>query len=54
MTHSAKITPQTLRVADTRFVETFRFKNGHIVPIFDVESMHGLNQIIGHSKYVLR
>lgn len=51
MTHSAKITPQTLRVADTRFVETFRFKNGHNVPIFDVESMHGLNQIIGHSKY---
>lgn len=51
MTHSARITPQTLRIADTKFVDTYQFKNGHVAPIFDVESMHGLNQIIGHSKF---
>lgn len=51
MVHTAKITSQKLRVADTHFVKMFQFKNGHEVPIFDIESMHGLNQIIGHSKF---
>lgn len=40
-----------LCIADTKYVEDFTFNNGTTVPIFDVFSTHGLNQIIGHAKF---
>lgn len=40
-----------LKIKDTEFVREFKFKNGHSVPMFDILSMHGLNQIIGYAKF---
>lgn len=40
-----------LRIKDTAFVREFKFNNGHSVPMFEVLSMHGLNQIIGSAKF---
>lgn len=40
-----------LRIKDTAFVREFKFNNGHSVPMFEVLSMHGLNQIIGCAKF---
>lgn len=42
---------KNLRINDTEYIEDFTFQSGNIVPIFDVLSMHGLNQIIGHAKF---
>lgn len=36
------------------FVEYFIFKNGHRVPIYDVSSVSGLNQLIGYAKFINR
>ena len=43
--------PNNLRIADTKYIDKFNFANGHEAPIFEVDSMHGLNQIIGHAKF---
>jgi hypothetical protein len=40
-----------LKIKGTEFVREFKFKNGHSVPMFDILSMHGLNQIIGYAKF---
>mgnify|MGYP000127736227 CR=1 FL=1 len=40
-----------LRIADTKFIMDYVFENGHTVPVFDVYSTNGLNQIIGHAKF---
>ena len=39
------------KIKGTEFVREFKFKNGHSVPMFDILSMHGLNQIIGYAKF---
>lgn len=46
-----KTIPYNLRIADTKYIDKFIFANGHEAPIFEVDSMHGLNQIIGHAKF---
>ena len=46
-----KTIPSNLRIADTKYISKFKFANGHEVPIFEINSMHGLNQIIGHAKF---
>ena len=51
MSNSITIAPESLSIADTQFYKQYSFKSGHKVPIFDVMSMHGLNQIIGHLKF---
>lgn len=45
------IIPKSLRMADAQFCETHLFSNGHEVPVFEVYTMHALNQIIGHAKF---
>lgn len=49
-----KTIPHNLKVADTKHVDQYKFANGHEAPIFEVDSMHGLNQIIGHAKFTNR
>ena len=49
-----KTIPHSLKIADTKHVDQYKFANGHEAPIFEVDSMHGLNQIIGHAKFTNR
>ena len=36
---------------DTKLVSEYTFECGNKVPIYDVTSMHGLNQLLGHAKF---
>jgi hypothetical protein len=40
-----------MSVSGTQFVSEHKFSCGNSVPVYDVTSMHGLNQIIGHVKF---
>ena len=40
-----------LRITDTKYVGEYKYRCGNVVPIFDVYSTSGLNQIIGHAKF---
>lgn len=45
------VIPHNVSIAGTAFVCMYDFANGHRAPVFEVMSMHGLNQIIGHAKF---
>lgn len=51
-------TPNILKTSvsihDAKFIKTHQFSCGHSVPIFEVTTMHALNQIIGYSKFINR
>ena len=49
-----KTIPHSLKIADTKYDGRYKFANGHEAPIFEIDSMHGLNQIIGHAKFTNR
>ena len=49
-----KTIPHSLKIADTKYDGQYKFANGHEAPIFEIDSMHGLNQIIGHAKFTNR
>lgn len=40
-----------LRIRGTEYVEEYNFSNGRNVPIYEVLTVHGLNQIIGYTKF---
>lgn len=40
-----------LTIHDAKFIEQYTFSCGHRAPIFEVSTMHALNQIIGHAKF---
>ena len=40
-----------LRIEGTEYVEQYAFSNGKTVPIYEVHTVHGLNQIIGYAKF---
>ena len=42
---------KNLRVNDTIYVGEHTFGCGHKVPVFEVNTIHGLNQLIGHVKF---
>lgn len=60
-TRSKKIKPKRLnlpvRLSDrlsingTKFVEGYHFSCGNIVPIYEVDTVHAFNQLIGHAKF---
>lgn len=39
------------RVDGCRYVEDFQFKDGTVVPLYDIEQMSAFNQLIGHAKF---
>lgn len=39
------------QIPGTKYVEDFSFQCGNIVPVFDVVTHHGLNQLLGNAKY---
>ncbi|MCI9345727.1 MAG: FRG domain-containing protein [Lachnospiraceae bacterium] len=40
-----------LRIAGTEYVGEHVFVNGRSVPIYEIHTVHGLNQIIGYAKF---
>lgn len=52
MDRKPKVLPSNTNVAGTHFVQNYQFACGSIVPIFEAETMHGLNQILGKAKFI--
>ncbi len=46
-----KILTQNSRADGCKFVDIFRFRNGHEVPIYEIFTTSALNQLIGHVKF---
>ncbi|MDE6290871.1 MAG: FRG domain-containing protein [Muribaculaceae bacterium] len=46
------ILPNTNTGNGAQFIQTFRFGNGHEVPIYNVENEAAFNQLIGYAKYL--
>ena len=47
-----KTIPSTMRFQDSLFNRIHTFSEGYDIPIFDIFSFNGLNQIIGYAKYI--
>lgn len=47
-----KCLPSDTRVAGTHFIQDFKFSCNRIVPIFEADTMHGLNQLLGKAKFI--
>lgn len=47
-----KIIQSTMTFQDSVFNKIHTFSEGYSVPIFDVFSFNGLNQVIGYAKYI--
>lgn len=46
------ILPDTNTANGVRLVDSFKFRNGHRVPLYDVETEAAFNQLIGYAKYL--
>lgn len=48
--------PKVIKSSDdfngAEYLKVFRFRNGHKVPIFRINTVNGLNQIVGHIKFI--
>lgn len=40
-----------LSVGGSKYIWTHSFQNGSHVPVYEVETVHALNQLIGHAKF---
>ena len=49
---SKQILKTTLSVQGLSYTDTFTFKCGNSVPVYEVTTMHALNQIIGYAKFI--
>ena len=49
-----KIIPTTMTISGTKYYGNHTFSCGHSVPIYEVFSVHALNQIIGYAKFINR
>lgn len=47
-----KIIPSSMAFQDSKLNKIHTYSEGNSVPIFDVCSFNGLNQIIGYAKYI--
>ena len=45
------ILPSTLGISGSKYVDTYHFSCGNDVPIYEVHTVHALNQLIGHAKF---
>ena len=46
-----KCLPNSLSIVGTRYVGDYQFDIGNKVPIYEIESVHGFTQLIGHAKF---
>ena len=51
--HIAKITPM-MTIPDAKYIESYEFTSGNIVPIFEAFSVYGFNRLVGYLKYINR
>lgn len=49
-----KIISKNQRIVGTQHLSDYKFTNGKTVPIFQVDTMHALNQILGYAKFINR
>lgn len=49
-----KVMSKNVSILDNTFHKEHLFSSGHAVPVFNVSSVQGLNQIIGYGKYINR
>lgn len=47
-----QILKKALSVSGLKFVEMYSLSCGNTVPVYDVSSMHALNQVIGYAKFI--
>ena len=52
MERKLKILPSNTNVAGTHFIKDFHLSCGKDVPIFEADTMHGLNQLLGKAKFI--
>ena len=50
-TSQPTILPSTLSINGSKYVDTYCFLCGNNVPIYEVHTVHALNQMIGHAKF---
>ncbi len=50
-TKKPKKLPKTLTISGTMYQGEYEFSCGHKVPIYEVYTVHALNQLIGHAKF---
>lgn len=46
-----KMLPSTLTISGSKCAGTYHFSCGNSVPIYEVGTVHALNQVIGHAKF---
>lgn len=46
-----KMLPPTLTISGSQYIDTYHFSCGNNVPIYEVSTVHALNQVIGHAKF---
>ena len=46
------ILPSRNTTEGVKFIQDYRYANGHEVPLYDISTTGALNQIIGHAKFV--
>lgn len=51
MVGDQNILPFNIRIHGVSFLHMYKFACGNEVPMFQVDSLHSLNQIIGHAKF---
>lgn len=44
--------PRDWKHPDAQLVSEYSFKNGHTVPMFKVQTIHALNQLVGYAKFL--
>lgn len=48
---SPKRLSDRLSINGTKFIENYHFSCGNVVPIYEVDTVHAFNQLIGHAKF---
>lgn len=49
--NSPKQLSDKLSINGTNFVEKYHFTCGNVVPVYEVDTVHAFNQLIGHAKF---
>lgn len=50
----SSVMASTLSVSGSKYCGNHKFENGHQVPIYEVTTVHALNQLIGYAKFMNR
>lgn len=45
------VLPSSLSISGSKYIDTYHFSCGNDVPVYEVHTVHALNQLIGHAKF---